>query len=500
MFNCDGAIILECTNTFGSTRQRSGIIRPLAPFALNELFVKRNIPSTVINYVNAWNTDQLVETVAEWADKSQVACPLVLCSTLFNDKLLSSGSHVSAIVFKLKQHFADLKLIVGGPINLIDYTFDQLLPDAVFQGRSLHLFEQWLDNPDYKEPGTVKVINGIPTYHRESNTVVEDPIVPNLYDDYCLTDKDIVQFEVRLGCKFNCTFCTFEFRNAKRVNDTTSDCLTRFLQAAYDQYGITRFSCVDDTFNEDDRKIDTLEAAVEKLNFRPTIIGYNRFDIMMAKPNQAARLDRCGFVGHYFGIETLHREASKFIRKGVHRDQAFDFLRYLKTTFPHWHTCSGYIIGLPKEPYEHIVETHNMIRQERLLDAVIPVDLGLYKIPGNEHNYSDFSKHPEHYGITVLGGDPKDLEWEHSEMDKRTAKILSKTLAAKNIKGGVTTIDPWEALSRDAIGSEDMFGEKNYKEQMAADPTQLYSPEWYALSNEFVAQYIQRKISYVKNL
>lgn len=500
MHTYDGAIILECTNTFGKVRQRSGIIRPLAPFALNQLFVDRNIPSTVINYVNAWERSSLVETLLRWIERHSIQNLIVLCSTLFNDRLLSKDSHVSEIIIELNKHHPNLKLILGGPINLIDYSFDELLPDAVFQGRSLHLFEQWLDNPTYVEPDTLKIINGIPTYHRESNLVVENPIVPKLYDDYCLTANDILQFEVRLGCKFNCTFCTFEFRNAKSVNDTSADCLTNFFQTAYSKYGITRFSCVDDTFNEDDNKIKTLKAAVDQLDFRPTIVGYNRFDIMQAKPAQAELLDSCGFIGHYYGIETLHREASKYIRKGIHREAALDFLRYLKTNFPHWHMCSGYIIGLPKEPIDHITETHNLIRQEQLLDAIIPVDLGLYKIPGNEHNYSDFSKNPQLYGITVLGGDPKDLDWQHELMTKQTAKILSKTLAAKNIKGGVTTIDPWEALSRDAIGSEDMFGQKTYKSIMANDPTQLYSDKWYVLSNNFVAQYIQRKINYINNL
>lgn len=500
MHTYDGAIILECTNTFDQQRQRSGIIRPLAPFALNELFVKRNIPSTVINYVNAWSADTLVETLKQWATKNCVKQPLILCSTLFSENLLSADSHVTNIILELKKEFKYLKLILGGPINLIDYSFDTLLPDAVFQGRSLHLFDRWLDYPNDPEPGTVKLINNIPVYHRESNVVVENPIVPALYPDYCLTDNDIVQFEVRLGCKFNCTFCTFEFRNAKRVKDTDSDCLTRFFSDAYNNYGITRFSCVDDTFNEDDTKIETLRSAVSKLNFKPVIVGYNRFDIMMAKPHQVELLDGCGFVGHYFGIETLHREASKFIRKGINRDQAFDFLRYLKDTVPHWHICSGYIVGLPKEPYEHIVETHKLIREERLIDAIIPVDLGLYRIPGNEHNYSDFSNHPERYGITITGGNPKDVDWQHSEMDKHTARILAKSMAAKNIKRGVTTIDPWEAVCRDTLGTDDVFGNKTYKDRMAADPSLMYSPEWHALSNNFVAQYIQRKISYINNL
>ena len=500
MHTYDGAIILECTNTFEKNRQRSGIIRPLAPFALNQLFVERNIPSTVINYVNGWQHTVLIQTLLQWINKNNVSNPLILCSTLFNEYLLSKGSHVANIILELKQHYPKIGLIVGGPINLIDYNFDELLPDAVFQGRSLHLFEQWLDKPDYIEPNTVKVINGIPTYHRETNTVVENPIVPKLYNDYCLTANDILQFEVRLGCKFNCTFCTFEFRNAKRVNDTSSDCLTNFFKDANNNYGITRFSCVDDTFNEDDNKIKTLKAAVDNLDFKPTIVGYNRFDIMQAKPEQAELLDSCGFIGHYFGIETLHREASKYIRKGIHREQAFEFLRYIKTQFPHWHVCSGYIIGLPKEPMEHITETHHLIRHERLIDAIIPVDLGLYQIPGNEHNYSDFSKNPEQFGIKVLGGDPKDLNWQHELMDKGTAKILARTLASKNIRAGVTTIDPWEALSRDAIGSDDMFGGKTYKDRMAADPTQLYSDNWYVLSNDHIAQYIQRKISYINSL
>lgn len=500
MHTYDGAIILECTNTFDAIRQRSGIIRPLAPFALNELFVKRNIPSTVFNYVNAWDSSTLVNSIKVWTHKFNVKQPLILCSTLFNDHLLSEGSHIADIVLGLKQLFADSKLIIGGPINLVDYSFDKLLPDAVFQGRSLHLFDQWLDDYNFNEPGTVTTINGIPTYHRESNVVIENPIVPNLYDDYCLTSNDILQFEVRLGCKFNCTFCTFEFRNAKRVNDTNSELLTNFFHSAYTNYGITRFSCVDDTFNEDDNKLETLSLAVKNLTFKPKIVGYNRFDIMMAKPWQAKVLDDCGFIGHYFGIETLHREASKFIRKGIQRDQAFSFLRYLKTNFPHWHTCSGYIVGLPKEPAEHITETHKLIREEKLLDAIIPVDLGLYKIPGNEHNYSDFSKNPEQYGIEILGGDPKDLNWQHSEMDKKTAIILAKRLAIKNIQHGVTTIDPWEALSRDAINSDDMFDGKTYKNRMASHPAELYSEEWYVLSNKFIAQYIQRKINYITNL
>lgn len=498
MFSIDAAVIFECTNTNSAAKTRAGIIRPLAPFALHNVLQQRDIPATVFNYVDFWQADALLESVSCWLEKHRPNRPAILCSTLFNDRLLTKNTKVNKIISALKQTYPDLQIIIGGPINLIDYDLDNIIPDAVFQGRSLHLFEKWLDGEDVGE--AVTVTQGVPLYHDPSSKIVERPIVPKLYDDYCLCPEDILQFEVRLGCKFNCAFCTFEFRNAKKVEDTTSEELVDFFTSA-SRYGITRFSCVDDTFNEDDDKIKTLHDAVSQLSFKPKIVGYNRFDIMMARRHQVDLLNECGFVGHYFGIETLHRDASKLIRKGVWREPAFEFLREIKRKHPHWHICSGYIVGIPLEPVEHITETMQQIRNEQLLDAVIPVDLGIYQVPGNEHNFSDFGKNPEKFGLTILGGDPMDLDWTHEHMNKKMAKVLARKLASQNIKEKVTTLDPWEAISRDALGSDDMFSvEKLYKTHVAENPSELYSDKWNVLGKEFIAQYILRKQNYVLSL
>ena len=63
----DGAIILEVTNQkndsnqdYASDRIADKIIRPLAPFALHELFVERDIPSTVINMLTFGNLNHLL--------------------------------------------------------------------------------------------------------------------------------------------------------------------------------------------------------------------------------------------------------------------------------------------------------------------------------------------------------------------------------------------------------------------------------------------------------
>ena len=87
-----------------------------------------------------------------------------------------------------------------------------LKPDLIFSGRALHLFEHWIDG-DYNLE--ITKIKDLDVVMLKNNDIVEQPIVTKLYQDYCLSEKDILNFETRLGCKFNCTFCSFEFRNAK---------------------------------------------------------------------------------------------------------------------------------------------------------------------------------------------------------------------------------------------------------------------------------------------
>ena len=444
----NGAIIFDCsTERGGENRFRTGIIRPLAPFALHETFVERGVPSTVINYTEFWDHEHLTQTLCDWLDNNNITKPALLVSTLFTNGVFDPDSVVTRTITELSKHYA-CTVLLGGPINVLDYEIHKFKPDAVFQGRSLHLFERWLDDDLSDIP--VQHVNGMHVFHDKSGMVNEDPVVPTLYDDYCLTQNDVVQFETRLGCKFNCTFCNFEFRNAKKVNDSTVGRLVDFFTQAHNLYGIKNFSCVDDTFNEEQSKIDTLHSAVSALNFKPTIVGYNRFDLMMHKPEQVQQLDECGFHGHYFGIETLHREASKLIRKGIRKERAFDFFRSIRDEYPHWWTCAGYIVGVPLEPREHILDVMKTIREEQLLKGIIPNHLGLYNIPGNEHNFSDFTRYPAKYGLTVTETG-MNANWYHDLMNRDTARILAERIASKNIKSEIYALDPWEWLCRSTV-------------------------------------------------
>lgn len=451
----DSAIIFECTNSTykrrgAPVRERTHVIRPLGPFALNEVFVNRGIPSTVINYTEFWDPDKLFDSVSAWLEKNSAKNPLILASSLFDIDFISSDTVAGMVAERLQAIYPKSKVIIGGPVSRQHL---KNKPYAIFQGRSLHLFEQWLDEKDIPSEN-VNLINGILYFQNKSFVVVEDPIVPQLYDDYCLTDRDIVLFETRLGCKFNCSFCSFEFRNAKKVADTTAERLHKFFLDAYNKYGLTRFSVADDTFNEDDQKIFMLQAATRGLPFKPQIVGYNRFDIMMAKPWQVEALDQCGYVGHYFGIETLHLEASKAIRKGIRKERAYEFMSYLRDSFPHWWTSSGYIVGLPYEPTKHIRDTFAEICDQKLLKALIPSPLVLFKPEGyHDAQYSEFVKEPEKFGIQVTGREADDcLSWHHDIIDSSGARVLAKRLASYVGTNKLETICGWEWLTQESVG------------------------------------------------
>ena len=102
-------------------------------------------------------------------------------------------------------------------------------PDAVFSSNnSVGLFQDWLLGNEIPEECIKIHPNGVNEYRAPAGfssrdvTLVETPHVPILHDDYCLDSQDTLTFEIRKGCKFNCGFCSYEFRNAT-FNDILQD-------------------------------------------------------------------------------------------------------------------------------------------------------------------------------------------------------------------------------------------------------------------------------------
>ena len=468
----DGAIVLELSNTKKAINADKGsiIMRPLATFALHETMLERSIPSTVINYVEYWNANELADHLATWCNNHGVTRPVVLCSTLFNNTLLHTDTAAYKVIAKLKLNY-DITVVVGGPNN--NFKFKDLIPDVMFLGRSLHLFKQWLDGEHIE--GKVSNEYGSTVYRPLlESSIVEKPIVTDLYDDYCLQPTDVVGFETRLGCKFNCSFCAFEFRNATTTQNAGTPALVHFFQKAK-TYGLTHFNCVDDTLNEDAEKLTLLADAVEQLDYQPKISAFIRFDVLTSKGNsQMELLDRAGVHYHFWGTETFHPEASKGIKKKMNRETSFKTMTYIKETYPHWFRYATHIVGLPKEPTSHIKESVAYIHDNDLAVLMV-LPLQLERIVGrSKATESDFTAKPEQYGITITGligpnntlldvdateipgtayyGQDYNYGWEHAECDHYDASMLATRLHGAGVRKGKVVIDTFAKICEDALG------------------------------------------------
>ena len=81
----DGVIILEATNLNAGIRPELGsqsspmqpsflssFSRPMGPMVINDAVLEIGIPSTVINYVDFWETEVLTDFIGTWLDKHSV--------------------------------------------------------------------------------------------------------------------------------------------------------------------------------------------------------------------------------------------------------------------------------------------------------------------------------------------------------------------------------------------------------------------------------------------
>ena len=514
--NVDGAIILEYTNVKKGIEYSDYFeedfpvaIRPSAPFALHEAFDKRGIPSTVINYAEWWEVEDLFPVITDWLDKNNIKYPIVCVSSLGQMPWFHSSFLLQKQLQKLKQH-TDFMFIMGGPHQLYPIeekftTDDAIWPDYVFSGRALHMFEHWLDGEQdleeiYMPRGKLKIVRP-PT-----NEIVEEPLVPKLYDDYCLDKHDVLNIELRIGCKFNCTFCAFEYRSAKDPKTSKADELYECMQQAKDKYGITNFSLADDTINEDNEKLEILLDATKRLDYKPYMGGFLRFDVLMRKPEQLEMLEEAGVHTMFYGIESFHEGANKVIRKRIKRPDIESFLKHIRITYPHWRAIAATIIGLPEEPLEHVLDVYKTNARERFIHNIVPYPLQINKsanLVSTDH-ISDFAADPEKYGIKIEGQDSSSVysqgpvkrsNWRHKYADTQSANAMARRLMAYNKTHGIFQICPWQHLVNKAHG----FDTEQFYKTKGADAFKELKLKENARTVSHINAYKVRKIDYLKS-
>jgi hypothetical protein len=364
--------------------------RSMGSYELRNRLETKGHTATIIEWFTKWSEEQLKSIINDYKPD------IIATSTPFHTQDLY---YLKDILKWVRDTYPDIKVIHGGS-RQYDDEFEGLI-DVFFLGRSMEIFDAWLDNKDLKQY-TLQTEPLVLVNH-QFDEFVDNPVIPKLKDEDFISSKDILGFELGVGCKFNCSFCNYELRNAKITNLADPKELHNYFLEAYEKYGVTNFFASDDTINETDTKLEILAEAIRGLPYHPQITAFARLDLVTSKPKQLKLLEEINFRSLFFGIESFNPEASKLIRKKSGIGDNIETLRKVKETCDTY-TVGGMILGLNGDSEESIRSSVNQIIEEKLLSSIQYYPLSITMPEGHYDPYfaSDIDKDPESFDYKII--------------------------------------------------------------------------------------------------
>jgi hypothetical protein len=298
-------------------------------------------------------------------------------------------------------------------------------------------------------PNAIKNIWGV--------TVIKNQVADNYdfknsnfqWESTDVINTRVLPIEIARGCIFKCKFCSYPMNGKNNLDFVRNTELIRNeLQRNYDQFGVLDYSILDDTFNDNEYKLNLMLEAVQKLSFQPVFWAYTRLDLLTTKQH-VNKLYDIGLRSFYFGIETMNPKTGRIIGKGFNRERQIETIQDIRSRYPDVAMHGSFIIGLPEESKESVIETfEKCLSQEIPLHSWLFKALRLYK-PSMAAWSSELDLHYPKYGYEQLPT-PEDsamINWRNPYMDCVEAADLAKefhdrSMNSDHIMASGTTVWP----------------------------------------------------------
>lgn len=220
-----------------------------------------------------------------------------------------------------------------------------------------------------------------------------------------VVNAKVLPIELSRGCIFNCKFCATPLRG-KSNNDhlRLTHSTQQELQQNFDLYGVKHYYIMDETFNDNNEKLDQLVLAVKTLNFQPVFWCYARLDWLHNNFEQIDKMYEIGVRFIFFGIETFSKTAGRAIGKGMQADRQIDTIKRIRAKYGNQIVLHGnFIIGLPGETVSSVKNT-----MQGLNCGDIPLHSWYFNVlkiqKGATHWSSDIDRNYAKYGYRELDG------------------------------------------------------------------------------------------------
>ena len=249
------------------------------------------------------------------------------------------------------------------------------------------------------------------------------------WTEFDISSCKVLPIEISRGCIFRCKFCSYPMNGKNQLDFMRSEeALYTELQSNYDMFGIQEYSFIDDTFNDNDFKLDMMLRVVGRLTFKPRFWAYLRLDLISSRPGSIDKLYDIGLRSTYFGIETLNKKTGLIIGKGYDRSKQIETLNQIRNKFGNEIITHGsFIVGLPGESVESIKSSHAALLSGDIpLHSYIFSGLGIYK-SSTAANMSDISKNYPAFGYEEIPNSPNTglVNWKNEHMTSQEANVLA---------------------------------------------------------------------------
>jgi radical SAM superfamily enzyme YgiQ (UPF0313 family) len=360
---------------------------------------------------------------------------------------------------RFKKSFSNVKIIAGGNgvlrmpgareiydasdwhvSGFSDDSFPKLI--MLLEGKSGHGLKYFVDE------------NGKKTVDSNRFHVINHPddIETVFLEEDNFASYQPLPLEVSRGCIFRCAFCNHPFQGAKDYDSymRTPESLARELRRNYELFGSTRYSVMDDTFNDTVEKLERLERAIEIAKLPDFKFQcYIKPEMLVTKPQMVPKLLNMGLVGGFVGIESLNNQSRRAMNKGMNIDRVFKSLNDLTAT-NQVKLHGGFIVGLPEDSIDDLHKTYDYCVSGELFRSWYFSCLGIYtytEVEKNSMTISPLEKEPEKYGYTIESTPGQHAIWKNRFMDARDGFKLAATLnenSEKYIKcGGWSVSSAW---------------------------------------------------------
>jgi hypothetical protein len=420
-----------------TTPDMAKIQRSLGPYRLSSTLEDNGYTTFVLDFINNFSLEEVKQVLSKhlhdtlWVGfSSTFFWPKTDKDSTFIDRMYyTSHNEILELIQYIKQN-SNAKLIYGGARAPYFMGNDKEI-DYYVSG--------YADNSIINITDNIK--NGVEMEQHIDSSKYELPAMDNLKTywwnkHYNVLPGEGLPIELARGCIFKCKFCSYPLLGKKKgtyLRDVEE--IKDELIKTWEQTGTTNYYITDDTFNDDNDKIDALHKMFTSLPFKPKFSAYLRVDLINKYPHQADIFTDMGLIGTYFGLETMQPDSAKSIGKGLHPNKVKDRLYWLRDKWKNKvNIGAGFILGLPYDTEEYFNELLEWsLEEDNPIQQIQFYPLYLFNYPKGHRlvDYiSEFSLNPEIYGYE-FDGNPIDWELKCQDLSYKKCGMIANEFNKK---------------------------------------------------------------------